>query len=130
MQLSGIYSALNMPSERQTFALFMNLNTARERTVQLFIPFAADEMIVRQVSYKHDSAENDQVNFLYCDLVNQYIAVFSDQCENAPGSTFNIKRPVSGNAVFRVTSDNAGTASTAAGRLGVILEFVKHPSKK
>jgi hypothetical protein len=87
--------------------------------------FDPDAVIVRQICYKKDGTETG-VYSINTNLVDdKYLGTFIDGTSVTPNTTFTIKQ-LNGTHSFSIDEALNTASTTAAGKLVIILEFVKY----
>lgn len=92
----------------------------------IFVPFTPDEVIVRSVSYLSVEVE-PYVYVLQCYTLGEPMVVFNNGSTFCPLTIFDLRgKNINTNWQFQLQGITELPASFAAGRLAVLLEFVKH----
>jgi hypothetical protein len=108
-----------------------DLNIAKSFSVKLNIPFPVSEIIVKQIAYNADIAENG-VYEIWTELARDgVITAFIEGSSSSPAIFFSPKQvdqPIDGDFNFKVLEALAPQALSAGtiGNLAVVLEFVEY----
>jgi hypothetical protein len=111
---------------RKTVFIVHSLENSVEWDEMINVPFQPDEVIVRQVTYIHDTAEENS-DHIKTNLVNDAaLCVFGQSpFSSNPQSVFPIVMPVSGVFHFEARTFT-GTPSLGHGVIQIMLEFVAY----
>lgn len=106
-----------------------NLSTGATFSSDVYVPFIPDEMIVRLVSYNGvNGNETDKNILVWCNMINDIIAITSDTSAVCPQSVFNIGKSASGTWSFelrKIDGELVNTTNTGK-ELSILVEFVKY----
>jgi len=111
-------------SRSKTVVIYQNLNTARSWNLAINLSFDPDKVIVRQICYKQGAE-----TAIYCvksSLTGDYLGTFQDGTSADPKTTFSLSGTVNSTYSFEVHETPGTVSTTAAGKLCIILEFVKN----
>ena len=120
-----------MPKVKQRYNHVFNHSVATGATFtsNVYVPFIPDEMIVREVSYNGVNAgETDKNILVWCDFLNQVVAVTTDLSVSVPQSIFDIGKSVNGLWKFecrQISGDLVNPVNTGK-QLTILVEFLQY----
>ena len=118
---------------RKNISFLFELNQTISVYVKPFsIPFEADEVVVKTVTYGIDVAETLYPTLVFCDIIKEnsepfcvfnYTATATTYC---PQSNFLLRKPLPLSATFTITNLQKSTNHTRDGELIISCDFVKY----